>query len=388
MSGSSNPDAPAAAPDNTLTLLVGGKKLTGWQSIRVTRGLEHMPGVFDLSVTEREPNQTLVVIPGDACVVSIDADPILTGWIDRYAGSIAPGEHTITITGRGKCQDLVDCAAVYAGSQIVAGSVLQLASDLAKPYGITVTGEAGPPVPQFNLNLGETPWEIIDRVSRYAALLPYEGTDGNLVLAKLGASKHSSGFAQGENIQTANIAYTMDQRFSEYVSAFMSVDRLAELGTDPSKLPKAFDKGVKRFRRRVIISEQVDNNGVSVAKLRAEWEMARRFGRSQVLIVVCDAWRDSAGALWEPNKLARVDVPALKLEPTDWLISEVTYMRDARAGTTARVVLMPAEAFTPEPIILNPFSADLNRGIQEGNAGAAASASAAPIVRGPTPGAA
>jgi prophage tail gpP-like protein len=37
-------------------------------------------------------------------------------------------------------------------------------------------------VPQFNINVGDTPAEILELVCRHAALLFYEGADGNLIL--------------------------------------------------------------------------------------------------------------------------------------------------------------------------------------------------------------
>lgn len=358
--------------DDTLTIQIGTRRFGGWQSVRVSRGIERMPSDFELQVTERSPNGGIVaVMPGDPCIVRIGNDVVVTGYLDRYNASIAPGEHQISLVGRSKCEDLVDCAAVYDGAQITAGSVLQLAQDLAKPYSITASGVAGPPIPQFNLNLGETAWEIIDRVSRFGQLLAYDDTDGNLVLAQLGKESHSSGFEQGVNVQAAGIGYGMDQRYSEYVAAAMSFDRLSDVGQGGNLKGIVKDEGMKRFRRRVIISEQ-PYNGQSLAEARARWECHRRYGRSQAVTLTTDTWRDVAGMLWQPNTLASVHIPALKIVRQRWIISEVSYQRDGRSGTTATVTLMPPEAFTPEPTVLNPFRADVDRELDRANKGSGA----------------
>ncbi len=81
---------------------------------------------------------------------------------------------------------------------------------------------------------------------------------------------------------------------------------------------------------------------------------ARRLGRSQVLEVEVDSWRDSAGKLWEPNFKVPLDLPALKLTNKEWLIAEVTYLR-GKTDTRAHLTLMPEEASQPEPVILGPF---------------------------------
>ena len=360
-----------------LTLIVGGQTLSGWVNARVSRGIEQFPSDFELEVTDLQPDGGVARIrPGDACTVRIGSDLVVTGYIDRYAAQIAPGDHKITVMGRSKCQDLVDCAAVADGSQIVAASVLQLAQDLGKPYGITAVGEAGPAVQQFNLNLGESSWEIIDRVTRYNQLLAYDQPDGSLRLAKLGTERHASGFVQGVNVQAASVVYSMDQRFSEYVAVYMSVDRMVEAGAGGNQVATVRDEGVPRFRRRIIASEQATNTGVSVAKLRAEWECSRRMGRSFQVTLTCDSWRDKDGRLWEPNTLAQVDIPALHIRNKQWVIGSVSYLRNGSSGTTAQVTLLPPEAFTPEPGVLNPFSADKQRDIDESRTAAVATPAA------------
>jgi prophage tail gpP-like protein len=110
-----------------------------------------------------------------------------------------------------------------------------------------------------------------------------------------------------------------------------------------------------RKRVRIIVSEQLDPTaGASDLEFglqRANWEMARRIGRSQSIALTCDSWRDTAGKLWTPNRLATVDVPNAYLNNLEWAIGTVTYRKDA-SGTHADVVLMPKEAFSVQPTTL------------------------------------
>ena len=81
--------------------------------------------------------------------------------------------------------------------------------------------------------------------------------------------------------------------------------------------------------------------------------MNRRVGRSQAVTIVCDSWRDGASNLWTPNWLAPISLPSLKVQAT-WLISKVTFLRDEQ-GTRAEVTLMPKEAFSAEPAVLQQY---------------------------------
>ncbi|OJA74949.1 hypothetical protein BGV67_04535 [Burkholderia ubonensis] len=353
--------------NDELTLHVGGMEISGWTDVHVTCGIERVPRVFEIGLTERFPGELdeVIAAPGDACVVRIGGEAVVTGYVDRLHCEMSDQTHTVKITGRGKCQDLVDCAAEWPNGQISGSSAVTIATKLAGAYGIGVTcSEKGLPIiPQFNLMLGETAFEIIERVSRYSALLVYDGPDGNLILARSGSTQHASGIEEGANVQDASVEYSADQRFQTYKAFLQAINTFQEGGDGGNTIATVTDSGVKRNRKKFIISEAVAGLW-DIAKRRATWEMNRRNGRSTVVKVTVDSWRDSAGELWTPNKLVSVYLPTLKLGPTHaptfessrvvWLISEVTYSLDENRGTTAELVIMAPEAFEVEPFALQP----------------------------------
>ena len=99
-------------PDE-VSIVLSDRRWAGWVSVRITRGLERMPSDFEIGLTEVFPGETemLVAHVGEVCEVYIGRDLVLTGYVDRVTPSISPGQHDVTISGRGKCQDLVDCSA-------------------------------------------------------------------------------------------------------------------------------------------------------------------------------------------------------------------------------------------------------------------------------------
>ena len=231
--------ASSQVDSDEVTLVPGEQDWVGWTSVRITRGLEQVPNHFEISLTELYPGepQRLAAAPGEKCEIYIGRDRVLTGYVDRVISRIGPGQHDVTIIGRGACQDLVDCAADWPGSVIVASSVLEVARKLAAPFGITVSGEAGPAVgsggagkliPFLVLQLGETAWQIIERLCRIAGLLPFETADGNLrIAANPGdiperairemageVSAAASGFTEGVNVLRAISTRAADQRYS------------------------------------------------------------------------------------------------------------------------------------------------------------------------------
>lgn len=358
-------------PSNDVTVIIGGNAWGGWQDVRITRGCERIPSSFDIGATERYPGQVakVAIDPGSPCQVMIGTDRVITGYIDRVLPALSGENHVVRLQGRSKVEDLVDCSITnddVAGLQMPLTDLLSVAVKVSKPFGITArstTGDNipvqidGVPTPQFiGVTLGETPYDLIERLARYLQILVYDDTDGNLVLAKVGAEgSMASGFAQGVNVQRASGALSMDQRYSKYIPSILTYQVLQFKGMGEVQFPPVVDKGVPRYRPLYVVSEQISADH-PLAVDRASWEMSRRYGRSQAVRVTCDSWRDSAGKLWQPNAYANVNIPALKLTPTaPWIISEVTFARDEHEGTTAELELMPPQAFAQEPIILNPF---------------------------------
>lgn len=345
-----------------LSLVIGGRKISGWDSARVSRGIERCPSDFEISMTELYPGSAdkLVLQPGDECTVLLGSDPVITGYVDIFAPGIDQANHIIRVAGRSKSEDLVDCAAEWPGGQIAGASALEIAKKLAQPYGITIKAEVdtGAPIPQFNLTIGESAYAIIERVARYRGLLIYDLPDGSVTLAQAGNDKMGSGCVQGKNVQRAGAVYSSDQRFSQYDVFLQSMDVLGDLGEGGNLLATVNDPGMKRHRQRDIIAE-AGGGGLDVAKQRGLWECARRAGRSYAISVMVDSWRDTAGKLWTPNAAIPLELPALKLPSgTTWLIGEVTFNKTAE-GTSAEMLIMPRDAFLPEPILIQPFPADV-----------------------------
>jgi len=350
--------------DNDVTLTVGGTSISGWQSVRITRGIERMPSDFDIALAERYPAVDEVTVnPGQACTLKIGDDTVITGYVDRTSRAIDPRQHPLTISGRGMCEDLVDCSAQVATFMFQNMSTAAIAGALAKPFGIDVLAlSSGIVHPQVCLNVGETPFSVIDRLCKLANLLCFENEAGNLVLAPVASGEAGNGFQSGRNVERSAYVQDISQRFSSY--------RVYPIGTalftDAGQLPQAefeiSDPMVTRFRPKAFIAQSGDP-GAAVSNAHAQWECNRRIGRGNMLVITTDSWRDEGGELYAPNTLVSVDLPELKVQPgQDWLVSEVT-LRRGMDGTHADLFLMPPQAFAPEPILYLPIAADVAAGL-------------------------
>jgi prophage tail gpP-like protein len=349
--------SPITGPDE-LTLVVNGSRLSGWTEIAVTRGIEQMPSAFVVEATGGSPTlrDALNVEDGAPCTVFLGPDKVITGYVDTVIRSFSPGDATVRLQGRGKCQDLVDCSAEWKGWQISGGNALAIAKKLCEPYGIQAAAlcDPGPVIPKFNLNIGETPATILEKITRQAQLLYYEDAAGNLVLAQAGTGNAASGLFEGENVQQATALRSKADRFSEYTVSLMGLYADGVITPAVAFPFTATDPNVKRHRKLYNIEDQVFG-GAGLARETAIWSSARRAGRGERIIVTVDSWRDRAGKLWMPNTLVSVSLPRLQVRKESLCLSRVTYRLALGTGRTAELELLPKGAFQPQPIQLQPL---------------------------------
>lgn len=348
---------PRDRDDDDLTLIVDDVEISGWQEIEVTLRAEGFPNSFHIALSAKEPVST-VVRAGQLCTVLLGRDKVITGYIDRDVPGGTATSHAINVMGRGLTQDMVDCSAEWPQGQLTSVDALTIATTLALPYSIGVElaegASAGEKVPQWNLNYGETAAEIIQRVARNAGLLAYEDAHGRLLLATAGTRKAASGVVYGQNVQAWSVDNSADARFSEIVCSGSSMDGLQELGGNDFYATER-DPNVSRHRLMYMVVESVAEDPRAFTQKKAQWEIARRAGRAAIVSVTVDSWRDADGDLWMPNTLVPVELPT-RLPSSEMCVAEVTFRRSGETGTTADLRLMPREAFTPEPISLNPIN--------------------------------
>ena len=351
---------------NDVSIVIGTRKIVGWETVAITRSAESFPNTFTLTAADQFPYDASkqLIVPGangegktgEPIKVYIGSDLVITGYTDRVSISTAPKSHEVTIQGRGICQDLVDCSVDVTGIDGIVGatmaatSTLDLVQKLCKAFKITARSavtDLGPPIPAFTFHNGEVSSEVIERVCRYTGYLHYEDETGALVLDRIGTTEMASGFKMPGNVEQANSTLSMDQRFSEYTVLWSSVNNYTAINSIQAQRGLAVDSTMPRRRPKIIVMEG-DGDLPALGQMRANWEKARRIGRSQAVSLTCDSWRDSKGLLWQPNRLVKIDMAAHKMTGLKWIIGSVTFRKDS-GGTHADLVLMPPDAFSIEP---------------------------------------
>ncbi|WP_432721296.1 hypothetical protein R0381_002565 [Jeongeupia wiesaeckerbachi] len=315
---------------SVLELQVDEQIYAGWTDLAVEAGLEQLSGSFTLQLTEHWPGagEPRPVKPGQRCVVKIDGQPVVTGFIDSVAVSFNATSRSLSVSGRDATADLVDCSAIHGAGQWKKASLARIARDLCDPFKIKVAVDPGvqaladQPFDSWNIEEGESCFDCLERAARLRTVMLTTLGDGGMYITRPGAEQAKAALVEGGNIVSANGDFSWSERFSEYRVKGQSRRTHAGVG-----ISKDAEIAAGRYRPKILLAEDQTNG--ATAQQRADWERTVRTARaSRATITVC-GWRQGPEhPLWRPNLRVQLSSALLRADE-EKLITKVNYTLNA-----------------------------------------------------------
>lgn len=375
-----------AATSDDFRVAIAGRSFDTWEEVTLERAIDAAVGSFAVRVVSPEQlfatgrdgrrssatrsrvsDSRIGVLyelpfgPQDSVEVVAAGEVLLTGRVDALEAEFdKSGGTQLRIGGRDRAADMVDCSATNKPGEWSNVELRDLARELAAPFGLLVKVAAGdiPRLPMFKLQESETAWSALERACRMRGLLCFSDAFGDLTIEPPAAGGVDGGgrIAQGENLNSAQLAVNDADRFSVYTvrgqqpgtsTAFADAAVLVE--------GNALDAGVRRFRPLIVLAESAVSP--ADAETRAQWEATVRATRAHRLVVKVPGWRRPLSARpWALNTLVPVDIPVFGVF-AELLIVQTTFRRTRREGSTTELVLARPDAFRPQPQLEPEFEA-------------------------------
>ncbi len=206
--------------DTKVELFLNGKIFSGWKTLSVFRSLEAMSGQFDLGIAVRPEDDISVLKAGSSLILKMGGQTVITGYLDELRQRIEGENKEITVSGRDKTADLVDCAVIHSSYQFKGQTLKQIAEAICKPFGINVVWtatESGATevIPVWQVEPGETAFDTLSKAARHKGVLVTSDVDGNLVFTDPGKTKVGN-LILGQNLLSLEVTDSWAQRFSLY----------------------------------------------------------------------------------------------------------------------------------------------------------------------------
>lgn len=343
--------------DERVELVVDGQTHSGWKSVKLHFSAEELAPSFDVSYSDYsdDPASPLVEIAeGAAVTVMVDGEDVLTGYVDDVGEDDAHGEHDLTIAGRAKTADLVDCTYQFKDTHFRGQTIEQIADALCEPYGIDASLDPAlvtasdyftslkAPIERFTVEFGEQQIEALTRLARLKGVLLTTNALGDLVMTRPTTVPSLSILRRGQDVKGWSYRGTWRERYSDYHFASQTAGTATHNGTAAAHVKASVsDDTVTRTRRLALLPEQ--QMTLAQAKVRAEWERNVRAAKSQRLIVTVEGWTGLAG-LWQPLQLPRTINEVLGIDD-NLTIATVDLTYDREHGHVAKLELVGKGAY-------------------------------------------
>lgn len=340
-----------ALPAPRATLKIDGQRYEGWTKLSIVRSIESLCGsfVFEIAAREYTDRPRWPLRSGAECVVEVDGEVVITGYIDDINPQFDDSSYSIGIIGRDRSADLVDCSAVHKPGSWTGKRIEAIAAELAKPFGIDVVAKAdtGEAVKRFAIQQGESAYAAIERLARFRGLLAVTNAAGQIELIRPGAGAIVADLVEGQNILSGGANHDVRDRFSDYIVKGQSSGDDQVNGKAAAAIKAdARDAAVARYRPLLIVAE--DQATTANLRKRAAFEASTRAAKGQRATIPVIGWRAPNGELWRPDQLVSVKSPFLLIDGK-MLIVEVNLVKDDR-GTVTELTLTPPEAMSLLPV--------------------------------------
>lgn len=336
-----------------ITLRVDGAILQGWTSVSISRSLQNVAGSFELALTKTwESVKPQLIALGSPCVVAIGDDIVSTGYIDDWIPSYDASSVTISVSGRDKTGDLVDCAVVHQSGGFSQSSLADIASAVCKPFNIALvieTEQAHEVFAKVAIEQGETAFEFLDRLAKERGVLLSSNAHGALVITRASDKTCHVALRLGENILAARGRFSWRDRASQYIvkgegsAGGAAWDEQSSSAVGGQKVT-VVDKEITRYRPQIIINDEIMT--AQGASSKGQWQRQRAKAASTSTEITVLGWRENVmtGDLWAVNKRIHLS-DSIQGTDEQWLIVNVTFTEDDQGRKTV-LSLVPPDALT------------------------------------------
>lgn len=367
--------------NNKVSITVDGEVFEFWESANISSELTTIAPSFSLAATFSLPQgkRTLATLAvGKRVQVKIGDDVVVTGYIDKTPVNYSASSVTISISGRSKTEDLVDCSVIPKDTsididnshkwgnftEVVTGEVIQppaltathwsntsmckIIAQLAGSYGVKFVDQSGfdTVVKSFGTDGVDTVLKTLQNLTAKNKLIFCGDEYGNLVLVSVGYKKNGKpveNLILGQNILSCSANFDGSKLFSEYQV------KAQENGTN-SKGGQSLNSSANQInnffdRVRLGVSKSSGSSTITTCQDQAEFKNDYNLAQFYKTSYTIQGWRRSDGNLWKINEFVNITDSFLGFKDNLMLITKVTFdLSNGEGMTTTLEVVPPAGA--------------------------------------------
>jgi len=274
----------------SMQIRINGKSFEGAKSGSINIGIDSVANSFNATLTNFWTSSISEIKSGDSVEIYMNEAKRFSGYIDKAHPAVGDDGNLITISGRSKAGDIIDCTPDTAQSEFKNQSFESLVNALVSPFGISASPNVstGSIIKTANYEQGQTVFEFIKKEAIKKGLLLYSDESGNIVIDRAGTSSSGLNFVEGENILDCSASVDLSNRYSKYIVKGDQQSNQFIDETDATQAIAVATDSEIRYRTLIIIVDGVADN--EICEQRAKWEATIRQGKSLSYSVKLQGW--------------------------------------------------------------------------------------------------
>lgn len=309
-------------PSEQVRIEVAGRSHDDWSSYEIDSDLLIPADSWHVRIGLLDGDMPADVFPGQAVIIRVGDDRVMTGVIDEIAHSVSKSGRDLQIAGRDRAALLVDCSApIFTRKQCTLDEII---TAVVRALGITQYEIRAGSVPKarrrekINVEPGDSAWAVLSNAAEALGLWPWFDPDGTLVVggpdysappvATLLMYRNESRRARN-NLISLNLRESVAGRYSHVTVLGQTHGTDSEQGKHALKFT-AVDEGMPVYRPRIVIDHEADTPAICESRARKLIADTRLKGFTLSATVaghrIYAPGQPGHGALWQPGIRMRV----------------------------------------------------------------------------------
>jgi prophage tail gpP-like protein len=332
-------------PD-VVTVKLGGDSYAGWYEVEITAAVNHAARSFRI---EAALDASLAAfVPFAPLQIFGNSDLMFTGYIDEVEPMLEGKTAKVSISGRAKGQDIVDCSADHTKPDYVNKTPLDIAMDQDQ-FGIGFTADfVLDQIDRTRPNPGESAFSFLSDLCDEQDATMHGLPDGSIRMTQAGANppRQAGALIEGVNIEKIQVHIGSSGKdkhghhhphHARHSHVHVHGQRYRDNGAQATQIyATAQDSTVPRYRPHHHLHSRHTTRG-HVQK-KAQHKREAEAGNGLRATVTVPSWRDETGALFMPGNKVFVDSPTVRLVQ-DMLIEEISYKQSGEESQGESCVL-------------------------------------------------
>lgn len=349
---------------NEIKFIAGGYEYRQFTRVEVYKTIDAIAGYMSICMPDYYPADQgeWGFNLGDDFVLDIDGQPVCTGYIEDISLDYSSENHYITVSGRDKTGDLIDCNLDNTKNEWKNSSVLAILSDLCSDFDIEIVVDSTAAdartfkIDTCKIGEGENVFSIIQRICFATGIIPVSLGDGKLTLIKSGNTYNTDSIEMGVNATHGNCTFSNRDRYSKYIVKGYGIgndNKSVETYIQPQGY--ANDSIIKRTRPLIMFSEIAVDSGK--CDTRARWERQTRAGQSRSRTYRVKGLVQSDEVVWKINEKVKIHDTMIGIE-VDMLISDIKFVYNKDDGFCTYITVVDLNTYTTnDTVIKSEFDA-------------------------------